>query len=137
MEYRPTPALHSAMPAGAKVAVHDAAVRRGMLESSTAPLRLHCLASCQRPVCCQAELPALPPLSFLQSAGVARRPPCSRRQQMPHGRHGPLVQRLAAPRLASRSASSSSSSSSRLGKGHPQTNSASSCHYSSSSSSRS
>jgi hypothetical protein len=31
MEYRPTPALHSAMPAGAKVAVHDAAVRRGML----------------------------------------------------------------------------------------------------------
>jgi hypothetical protein len=31
LEYRPTPALHSAMPAGAKVAVHDAAVRRGML----------------------------------------------------------------------------------------------------------
>ena len=31
LEYCPTPALHSAMPAGAKLVVHDAAVRRGML----------------------------------------------------------------------------------------------------------
>ena len=31
MEYRPTPALHSAMPAGCKLVVQGAAVRRGML----------------------------------------------------------------------------------------------------------
>lgn len=31
VEYRPTPALHSTMPAGAKVAVTGAAVRRGLL----------------------------------------------------------------------------------------------------------
>ncbi|PSC73828.1 recQ-mediated genome instability 1 [Micractinium conductrix] len=31
LEYRPTPALHSAMPAGCKLVVRDAPVRRGML----------------------------------------------------------------------------------------------------------
>lgn len=31
MEYRPTPALHSAMPAGSKIVVHGAAIRRGIL----------------------------------------------------------------------------------------------------------
>jgi hypothetical protein len=31
MEYRPTPALHSAMPAGTKLVVHGAAVRCGIL----------------------------------------------------------------------------------------------------------
>lgn len=31
MEYRSTPALHSAMPAGCKLVVQGAAVRRGML----------------------------------------------------------------------------------------------------------